>query len=146
MKSPRYAPSLALLLLTLACGAVLGSEEFIHPWQSVAIKAKGTPETGNIRVEGEISREAYASFRIHAFGREETLGKADLEKLTGYPLASIEVTSEPGYESIGGYTVHARLKRTRHDDSKKLKTEVLIISLQKKGPLTVMKMPEGNPS
>ncbi|RBP42327.1 hypothetical protein DES53_10631 [Roseimicrobium gellanilyticum] len=146
MKPSRHAPLLALLLLTLACGPVMGSEEFIHPWKSVAITADGTPETGNIRVEGELSEQAYTSFRIHAFGREESLGKADLEKLKGYPLASIEVTSEPGYEAIGGYTVHARLKRTRYDDSQKLKTTVLVISLQKKGPLTAMQMPEGNPS
>jgi hypothetical protein len=138
--------SLLVLLLTLASESLTGSEEFIHSWKSVVIKADGTPETGHILVEGEISGDMYSSFRIHAFGRDQALEKTELEKLRGYPLASIQITSEPGYESIGGYTVHARLKRTRYDDSKKLKTDVLVISLQKKGTLTVMKMPEVNPS
>jgi hypothetical protein len=143
MKPPHRA--LCFLLLALICGPVIGSEEDIRPWQSVTIKADGPPETGDIRVEAEVSAHGFASFRIHAFGREEALTRAELEKLRGYPLASISVTSEPGYESIGGYTVHARLKRTFYDDAKKLKTEVTIISLPKKGTIKVMKMPESNP-
>ena len=144
MKLPHR--TLFLLLLALTCGPAAGSEEDIRSWQSVAIKADGTQETGNIRVEAEVNADVYGSFRMHAFGREESLGKADLEKLRGYPLSSISITSEPGYESIGGYTVHARLKRTFYDDAKKLKAEVTIVSLPKKGTIKVMKMPEGNPS
>lgn len=137
---------LLLTLLSFVCGTAMGSEEDIRPWTSVDIKTDGTPESGTIRVVAEVSGDAYTSFRMHAFGREEALGKADLEILKGYPLSSIEITSEAGYASIGGYTVHVRLKRTSYDASKKLRTEVMVASLQKTGGIKLMKMPERNPN
>jgi hypothetical protein len=133
------------LLLALNCVSSLASEETHVPWQSVVIEAEAIPETGAVRVTATANKDELTSLRIHAFDREESLGKEDLKKLRGYPLASIVITREPGYESIGGYTVHARLKRTRYDTSKKLKTEVMIVSLPKKGSIKVMQMPEGNP-
>ncbi|HSI64511.1 MAG TPA: hypothetical protein VLE43_15390 [Candidatus Saccharimonadia bacterium] len=138
-RTPRL---LFLLLLALASGPAMGSEESFVPWQSVVIKADGTPETGTIRVEASTGEQGLASLRIHAFGREETVGKADLEKLRGYPLASIVITHEPGYESIGGHTVNVRLKRTQYNEAKELKTEVMVISLPKNAALRVMKMPD----
>ncbi|QIF00476.1 hypothetical protein [Roseimicrobium sp. ORNL1] len=136
---------LLLLLLFLNGASSLASEEDHVPWQSVVIEAEATPETGAVRVTATADKDELTSLRIHAFDREESLGKADLAKLHGYPLASIAITREPGYENIGGYTVHVRLKRTRYDDSKKPKTEVMIVSLPKKGAIQVMQMPDGNP-
>jgi hypothetical protein len=133
---------LHLMLLALSCGQARASEEEVVSWQSVVIKADGTPETGMIRVEASTGEKELASLHIHAFGKEEAVGKADLEKLRGYPLASIVITHEPGYESIGGHTVNIRLKRTRYNEAKELKTEVMVISLPKNAALRVMKMPD----
>lgn len=143
MKSIPLIP--LFLLLVLNGASSLASEEEHVPWQSVVIEAEATPETGAVRVTATADKDELTSLRIHAFGREESLGKEGLEKLRGYPLASIAITREPGYENIGGYTVHLRLKRTHYGDSKKLKTEVMIVSLPKKGAIRVVQMPEGNP-
>jgi hypothetical protein len=145
MKANPFVLLFLLLVLNGGASSCFGSEEDHVPWKSVVIEAEATPETGEVRVTATAKKDEVTSLRIHAFNREESLGEADLGKLRGYPLASIVITREPGYERIGGYTVHARLKRTRSDTSKKLKTEVIVISLPKKGTIKVMQMPEGNP-
>lgn len=143
----KAVPCVLLFLLLVLDGGTssFASEEDHVSWKSVMIETEPAPETGAVRVTATTNKDELTSLRIHAFNREESLGEADLEKLRGYPLASIVITREPGYESIGGYTVHARLKRTLYSTSKTLKAEVMIISLSKKGTIKVMQMPDSNP-
>lgn len=121
---------------------VSGSEESFVPWNSAVIKSAGSPETGPIEVEAVATEGGFASLSISAFGKKEPVSKEDLVRLQGFPLSGIVLTQEPGYEVIGGHTVHVRLTRTFYDGAKVLKKATLVISLPKKASLKVMKMPE----
>jgi hypothetical protein len=73
---------------------------------------------------------------IRAFGRKHALAAADLAKLKAFPLSSLQASHEPGYEELGGHTVHFRFRRTFYNAGKKLVTETVYVSANKKG-LTV---------
>ena len=52
---------------------------------------------------------------IEAFGKRHVLDKFQCAKLNGFPLSSLRVTHEAGYERIGGHTIHFRMKNANDD-------------------------------
>jgi hypothetical protein len=116
-----------------ALNGLASQEEFLE-WQSLVIQCRETPKAGKISCEVSMGEKGvYSQFAIHAFGKDHTLTEAQLAKLAGFPLSSLRSTHEAGYEEIGGYTVHFRLRRDRYDDAKKLVSEVVYVSVNKNG-------------
>jgi hypothetical protein len=79
-----------------------------------------------------------ASLTILAFGNTHTVAGEDLKKISAFPLSSIRITHEAGYEALGGYTVHLTFRRTYYDSDKKLRDDTAVISVsQKRGLMGV---------
>ena len=122
----------ALLALATFSSLAFGSEEEFLGWQSVTIKSPECIETGVVTVEATTNGLSATKLSIEAFGRKTTLNDAQLKKLEGFPLSSCVLTHEAGYASLGGHTVHMKLKRSYHDPAKNLqREEQVIISVPK---------------
>lgn len=113
--------------------AAIASEEGFLPWTSAVIQCGKTPKAGDISCEMKTGEKGWEKVVIHAFGKTHTLPATDLKKLTGFPLLSLRTTHDDGYEELGGYTVHFRFDRTLYNAEKKLVTEIVYVSVNKKG-------------
>jgi hypothetical protein len=126
-------------MITLLVAAIIpafaatASEEEFLAWTSAVIQCGKTPEAGDISCEIKTGEKGWEKFVIQAFGKTHTLPATDLGKLTGFPLSSLRTTHEGGYEELGGYTVHFRFDRTSYNAAKKLVTEIIYVSVNKKG-------------
>ena len=109
------------------------SEEDFLAWTSVVVQCGKTPEAGDISCEIKAGEKGWEKFVIQAFGKTHTLPAADLVKLSGFPLSSLQTTHEAGYEELGGYSVNFRFDRTFYNSDKKLVTEIIYVSVTKKG-------------
>jgi len=105
--------SIAALILTglLTVTTARASEEEFLPWQEVRIVCAQRPETGKVELMAVADTNGYRQVEIVAFGKKHTVPAADLAKLRRFPLDSLRLTHETGYEELGGHTVHLRLKR-----------------------------------
>ncbi len=122
----------SLAALTAAASPVFSSEEEYLNWQSVSVQCK-SQEAGKISCEIAVGDKGYSKFVIEAFGKSHVLTPPQLAKLAEFPLSSLHITHEAGYEMLGGYTVHFRLDRTYYDASKKLISEIVYVSVTKRG-------------
>ena len=123
----------SLVLPLMAVLPAFSSEEEFLDWRSVSIQCGETEQAGRVSCEAVVGEKGYDKFTIQAFGKTYSLGEGDRIKLAGFPLSSLRTTHEAGYEELGGYTVHFRLERTYYDKSKELVTEIVYVSVNKKG-------------
>jgi hypothetical protein len=100
-----------LAVLLLGTAVVCASEEEFLPWQEVRIVSAERPETGKVELMAVADTNGHRQVEIVAFGKKHTVPAADLAKLRRFPLDSLRLTHEAGYEELGGHTVHLRLKR-----------------------------------
>jgi hypothetical protein len=124
--------ALPILLLASTVGVPASEEDFLA-WTSAVIQCGRTPEAGDISCEIKTGDKGWQKFAIQAFGKTNTLSTTDLARLDGFPLSSLRTTHEAGYEELGGYTVHFRFERTFYSANKKLVTEIIYVSVCKKG-------------
>ena len=122
-----------LCFICLASLPAFASEEDSLGWTSAVIQCGKTQAAGDISCEIRTGEKGWEKFVIQAFGKPHALTESELTKLGGFPLASLRTTHEAGYEKLGGYTVHFRFDRTFYNADKKLVTEVIYISVNKKG-------------
>src|SRR3989338_11162952 len=120
-----------LLIMTVTfCISALASEEDYIDWKQVKIVSPEYKQTGTIIFEVETDGDVYKSVSITTFGKEYKFEAKDLSKLKGFPVSSISITHEVGYSSLGGHTVHFRMKRVYYK-SEKLVEEKIRISISK---------------
>ena len=134
--NPMISIVIAAGMLTLTALATLpafASEEDTLQWTSVTIQCGLTPEAGDISFEARTGETGWAACTVRAFGKEYVLPEAALAKLKGFPLSSLETTHEAGYEELGGHTVHFRFFRTVNNPENKVVTEIIYVSVNKKG-------------
>ena len=87
----------------------------------------------SIRVEAE--GPIYKKFVVNAFNKSFEISPQELKQIEGLSLSLLNVTQEPGYEEVGGESIHFRLSNylfANPDD--KIKTAVLTIQ---KGGVTI---------
>ena len=118
------------LLCILICMPVLrADEEEFLAWKSVTIKcANESTPAGAVSCEIATGDSGYASFTIHAFGKEFKLSAEELAKLKDFPLTSLSSRHSAGYKELGGYSVYFRFERKFYE-KEKLKTEVLYVTV-----------------
>src|SRR5687768_14686689 len=135
------------LALAVLCTAIpisaLASEEDHLVWKSVQIGFGESPETGKIGLNASADKNGLTSLEITAFGRTFAPKPPELELVREFPLESLRVTTEPGYEKTGGTTIHFRFQREYYDKVSKLLLirEEAVLSVQK-GGLTIAVRPK----
>jgi hypothetical protein len=107
------------------------SEEEYATWSSVDITSN-VQRAGLVRVSGRASDGHITSLQIVAFCRTNALSGDDLKKASSFPLADMKITHEAGYEQLGGYSVHVRLRRIAYDSDEKLQDDTGIITVTEK--------------
>jgi hypothetical protein len=123
------------LFLALAVANAPASEEEFAVWSSVEVTTTEIPHFGKVDVTAKADNERIAGLKITAFGKTHTLDGKGLEKISGFPLSSMRITHEAGYEELGGYTMHIKFRRTYYDSAKKLRDETAVISVSEKNGL-----------
>jgi hypothetical protein len=128
----RSALNMKTLMITVVC-LLLGfrafaSEEEFAIWSSVEITSN-IERAGLVRVSGDAKDGRITSLLIVAFGRTNTVSGEHLKKISLYPLSDMKITHGAGYERLGGYSVHVRLRRITYDSDKKLHDETAIITV-----------------
>jgi hypothetical protein len=145
MRHDRMLPSPFALAVALSCGAStlvpsrLVASELEHvPWRSVTVTSAALPSCGVMEVKAEVDRDdRYLAFLLTAFGRTRTLSTAELARLQGFPLASLQLTHEGGYPQLGGPMCHARLTRLRSGDDGAPVQESITVSLPQTAELRI---------
>jgi hypothetical protein len=122
--------SLALAVVALSGLASASEEEFLE-WSEVRIVAPEREDTGKVAFSARIAGDKYHEVKIEAFGKEFTLDKEHRAALDGFPLNSLRLTHEAGYERLGGHTVSCQLKKTHYDAEKRLVEDRVVISVTK---------------
>jgi hypothetical protein len=129
-----------LFTLAIAFGAgtpLAASEEEILPWSEVRIAGPERKDTGTVAFAAKAAGNTFQEVRIEAFGKAFTVAKEDLPKLAGFPLNSLVITHEAGYERLGGHTVHFKMKRLFSDPQKRLIEERIILSVSRGKGLSI---------
>jgi hypothetical protein len=129
---------LVAFVAALAAGGWLGaSEEEILPWSEVRIVGPERKDTGTIVFSAKTAGDTFQEVRIEAFGKTFTVAKEDLPKLAGFPLNSLAITHEAGYEELGGHTVYFKMKRLFYDREKRLIEERIALSVSRGKGLSI---------
>jgi hypothetical protein len=127
----------ASLVVLWGAGGLRASEEEFLPWCEVRIVGAERKDTGQVIFTAKVAGEKYQDVTIEAFGKQFTLAKEDLRKLNGLPLNSLAITHEAGYESLGGHTVHFKMKVAYHDKTGSLIEERVALSVSRGKGLTI---------
>jgi hypothetical protein len=122
---------LVAFLLTLGAGGLRASEEEVLPWSEVRIVGAEQKETGTVVFSAKLAGQQYKEVLLEAFGKQFTLAKEDLPKLAGFPLNSLAITHEAGYEKLGGHTVYFKLKRVFSDPMARIVEERIVLSVSR---------------
>jgi len=127
-----------ILFLALIITNAFASEEEIAFLTSFEATTTEILNHGSVSVRAKTDNGRIARLMINAFGKEYTLADENLKKISSFPLSSIEITHGPGYERLGGYTVHIKLRRTYINSEKKVRDETAsILVTEMKGLMAV---------
>lgn len=119
--------------IVLSTVQVFSSEEDFLGWQSVTIGLKTPGKNKDVEVIASQNRQfEFDKFLIKIDGTEYKLNENQLKQLNGYPLSSISLTHEAGYEKVGGYTIGIRLTN-RFYQKDTLINNIVRISINKRG-------------
>jgi hypothetical protein len=125
------------LAILLSPGLIASETDFVS-WQSVVIKSAEIPEAGVVTIKANLDGDEWKSLVVEAHGRKHEMVAEELKALKGFPLSSISVTAEAGYQPIGGHTVSLRFKRIFIDEKKLQKTQLAHWMMPKFGPAKVL--------
>lgn len=138
------------LVCSLSGALVTASEEEYLEYGEIRVVSPERKDTGKVVFAAKADREKILSVNIEAFGKKYVLSDGELEKVTGFPISSLVITHEAGFELTGGHTVHFKLKKVGYKDEKLTEEKALISVSQKKGldvrrlePHIVEKVPVG---
>src|SRR5262245_8356772 len=81
-------------------GRLRASEEEFLTWSEVRIVGAERKDTGKVVFSAKTAGKNYEAVTIEAFGKQFTVAKEDLQKLNGFPLNSLAITHEAGYERL----------------------------------------------
>jgi hypothetical protein len=123
-------------LFLLVTNSMASEEEFV-PWQSVRIESTELKPIGKVILTAHVNEDKISSLEVTVFGRSQILSPEQLAKLKGFPLSSISITHEAGYEKLGGPTLHCKFKREYYNNDKDLIQEHAYISFVKNRPKEV---------
>jgi len=137
----RMKATLLLAAFLLLPASVFASRESLVPWQSVVIESPELPEAGVVRVEAKVDGEEWKSLAVEVHGRTVTLAPEDLLGLKGFPLVSLRITQESGYQPIGGHTVSLRFERSFAGADGTTKKEFAHLMIPKFGPHKILISP-----
>jgi len=128
---------LSLFILFFAGFSVEASAEEVLRWRTVEIDCFEDKQTGIVHFSAKTDGQRIGSVTLKAFGKSFSLRSSHLKKIRSFPLDSLKVTHEAGYEKPGDYTVLFKLARTTHDKSRKPHHEEAVISISKGKGLAV---------
>lgn len=112
----------------------IASEEDYAIWSSVDL-ASNIHCAGMVKVSGRADDGRITSLKIVAFGRTNAISGEDLKVISSFPLDGVKLSHGPGYERLGGYSVHVRLRRIAYDSDRTLQDDTAIITVTEKDGL-----------
>ena len=124
--------------LLIACALIVASasasEEQLPEWSIIDVTTHKIPRAGVVNVRAQADKNGISQLEIAAFGESYRIVGDELTKVVGFPLRGLEITHEAGYEILGGYSVHVKLRHVFYDASKTLRKQTAIITItEKKG-------------
>ncbi|MGF1633885.1 MAG: hypothetical protein ACFCVE_08565 [Phycisphaerae bacterium] len=114
------------------CSACASEEEFLQ-WAQVRIVAAEREDVGRVSFAAEVHNSHWRNVEAEAFGRTLLLDAQQCQRLGGFPLSSITTTHEPGYEELGGHTVHFKFRKVFYRDADLVEATVVISISRGKG-------------
>ncbi len=114
--------SLFVFAVLLGLPSANASEEDFAIWKSIKIEFGSLGKAGPSTLEIDTGKSGIEKFVLFSFAKTVSLTEVDLAKIRNFPLQSIKVTHEAGYEEIGGYSVHVRLHRFNSNSSQDIAT------------------------
>jgi len=126
----------ALLVLAVSiCGVSAGfaSQEQYLQWNEVRIVSPEREDTGKVVFDAKVDGDKLLEVTIEAFAKKHSVEKEDLRKLDGFPLSSLVITHEAGYEELGGHTVHFKFRRTTYKEGKPIYESIMVDVSKGKG-------------
>lgn len=124
----------ALSIVLLAAAPSPGSEERHLAWSDVRIVSPGVEDTGEVSFVARVSdARVWEHVEVSAFGKRFTLDEGQLALLRSYPAYRIVNTYEPGYEPLGGHTVHWKFKRSYREGDRIMEREIVVSISKGKG-------------
>ena len=124
---------------TLLAGALSSnaraSEEDQLVWKTVQIAFGESPETNKIALNASADKNGLTALEITAFGYTFSPTPEQLAAIKEFPLESLRVTREAGYEKTGGPVIHFKFQHEYYDKVSKLLLirEEAILSVTKAG-------------
>jgi hypothetical protein len=118
---------LAFSIAVFAATASFASQEQYLGWSEVRIVSAGVEDTGEVSFVASVSNSGeWKRVEVSAFGKKFTLDEKQRTALKEYPAFSIVNTYEPGYEQLGGHTVHWKFKRLYREGDRLMEREVVV--------------------
>jgi hypothetical protein len=117
----------------------MASEEEFLEYSEIRVVSPERKDTGKVVFAAKASEDKILAVNVEAFGKKFDVAKEDLEKLAGFPLSSLVITHEAGYERTGGHMVHFKLKKRSVQKDQLVEEQALISVTVKKG-LSVWKL------
>lgn len=125
--------------LSLAVSPLQAAQARLMTWKTVSITAEDSL-VGKVSVKASTNGRTYQSFVVNVFGKDHTLGKEDLAKLAGYPIAGMYATTEEGLRTGAGITLSVILEKPIYKDHRPVGTDDAIIVISKKEPLKILRV------
>lgn len=110
---------------------VIASEESVRIFKTFRFEA--SDESGPVVISGTQNDSGISSLQIAAFRRSFTLAPAQLKQLRGLMVNGMQLSGEPGYESLGGRTLYLLLSMGFSSGTTKAK----LISVNQRGDIKV---------
>ena len=122
--------------------AAFASQERYLPWSEVHVRSPGVADTGAVSFTAKVGNDdEWHAVEIEAFGEKYTLDERQRAGLKGYPARSLIITYDPGYEHLGGHSVHFKFKRLRRDGDR-LREREIVVSISKGKGLAIQERDE----
>jgi hypothetical protein len=130
---------LALVPLALLQGRALqASEEEFLEYSEVRIVFMEREDTSKVVLVAKAGEEKLKEVTIEAFGKKYVVEQAQLDQLSGFPLSSLVVTHEGGYERLGGHMIHFKFKKVHVAGEGRLIEEKVRLSVSKGKGISVV--------
>lgn len=118
-------------------GRPRASEEEILPWSELRIVGVERKDTGKVVFTAKTAGDEYKEVTLEAFGKQFAVAKEDLPKLKRFPLNSLAITHEAGFERLGGHTVQFKMKLVYFDKAARLIEDRVALSVSRGKGLSI---------
>lgn len=99
-----------LLAYLIAGPAVHASSEHFLEWSEVRVVGAVHGDIGRVVFTAEVRGDEWRRVEMEAFGKTFSLDAEQCEQLRGFPLSSLWITYEGGWELTGGPTVSFKFR------------------------------------